>query len=132
MLRYLAAIAELEWVKARLSKSEQENERLRAQLLSEIDSNRTREDALLDRLITKAPTPLPRRELLRSGHNAHLQEVEKEPVIDLDDADVNESEERLLLERCREYYEQAKLLGHNYPFDLLVATARQDPSFLDN
>ena len=129
MIRFLTATRELELANARIEELKQEVASVRAQLLSEIDSNRTREDALVNQLAPKAP--LPRRELLAARRQVD-EDVDRRTLINLDDADVDEADERLLLERCKEFYAQAREAGATYPFQVLLAAAKEDPSFLDN
>jgi hypothetical protein len=128
MLKFLAPHFELELLKRQLEKAEREVTTLRAQLLSEIDSNRTREDGLVDRLLPRGAAPIPRRALLRPARE-EPEELEQpaEPVINYDDG-----LERLIQKRATEYHEQAQAAGHDIDRDFYVMKLRDNPDLLDN
>lgn len=139
MIRYFTAIRELELANARIEELKKEKAELHAQLLSEIDSNRKREDALVSQLTARDARGefLPQRALLRGLDNLS-KKVDSDPLINLDDPDEAavkaeaEAEDRLIVQRATEMWRQAQAAGNDYPLEIGIEVARRDPHFLDN
>jgi hypothetical protein len=109
---------EVEGLKRRISE-------LEARLEEEIRSNRTREDALVDKLMLAMGTKtMPYRENSDTVSKSDVPEPEEE---------LNVNEERLIVQRAREFQLQARDLGQDFEIEVYIDAIKANPEeYLNN